>query len=68
MARVAQQLGQRFEAKAFLTIAVAVEPGRDDLRADLARRDHEDRIAARPGRTLAEVLAPDLDATDPAIH
>jgi thioredoxin-like negative regulator of GroEL len=66
MARLAAQLGQRFEAKAFLTIAVAAQPRRDDLRAELARLDHEDRITAQAGRTLAEVLAPDLDATDPA--
>jgi thioredoxin-like negative regulator of GroEL len=65
MARLAAQLGQRFEAKAFLTIAVAAELQPDDLRAELARLDLEDRITARPGQTLAEVLAPELDATDP---
>ena len=40
MARLAEQLGQRFEAKAFLTLAVAVDPDRDDLRRDLDKLNH----------------------------
>jgi len=36
-ARLAEQLGHRFEARAFLTIAMKEEPARDDLRHDLER-------------------------------
>jgi thioredoxin-like negative regulator of GroEL len=37
MARLAEQLGRRFEARGFLTFAVAVDSDRNDLRRDLAR-------------------------------
>jgi tetratricopeptide (TPR) repeat protein len=37
MARIAEQLGRRFEARAFLTIALGASPDRADLRRDLAR-------------------------------
>ncbi len=37
LARLAEKLGRRFEARAFLTIAVSEEPGRGDLRRDLLR-------------------------------
>jgi predicted Zn-dependent protease len=39
LARLAGRLGRRFEARAFLTVAAAMDPGREDLRADLARID-----------------------------
>ncbi len=57
MARLAERLGQRFEARTLLTVAVAVAPERDDLRRDLARLDQEARASTPPGRTLAELLA-----------
>ena len=60
MARLAEQLGQRFEARAFLTVAVAVDPDRDDLRRDLARLSKRRDTIGGPERTLAELLAPEL--------
>ena len=60
MARLAEQLGQRFEAKAFLTVAVASDPDRDDLRRDLDRLDQRTDTIEGPGRTLADLLAPEL--------
>ena len=62
MARLAEQLGRSFQAKAFWTVAVAAEPDREDLRAALARWDPGATPVAEPGKTLAEVLAPELDA------
>jgi thioredoxin-like negative regulator of GroEL len=43
MARLAEQLGRRFEARVFLTLAIFEDPGRDDLKVDLQRlsRDPE---------------------------
>jgi predicted Zn-dependent protease len=60
MARLAEQLGQWFENKAFLTLAVAVDPDRVDLRRDLARPDERRDTFGGPGRTLAQLLAPEL--------
>jgi enediyne biosynthesis protein E4 len=37
MAHLAKQLGRWFEARAFLTVATAMDPDREDLRTDLAR-------------------------------
>ena len=62
MARLAERLGQWFEAKAFLTVAVAVDPDRVDLRRDLARLDERRDTIGGPGRTLAQLLAPELGA------
>ena len=60
MARLAEQLGQWFEAKAFLTVAIAADPDRAGLRRDLARlHDRSDTIGG-PRRTLAQLLAPEL--------
>ena len=65
LARLAEQLGRRFEARVFLTLAVEVEPNRGELREELARLAHPDVVEAQPGRTLADVLAADLDAVAP---
>ena len=62
MARLAEQLGQWFEAKAFLSLAVAKDPNRDDLRAALARLERVDTAAGGTGQSLAEVIAIELDA------
>jgi thioredoxin-like negative regulator of GroEL len=62
MARVAEQLGRLFEAKAFASLAVATGMGRDDLPVGLARLEHRGTTVAEPGRTLADVLASELDA------
>jgi enediyne biosynthesis protein E4 len=58
MAELAEQLGHRFEAKVFASVALASEPGRDDLRAALARLQSESRGAAAvgPGPTLAAAV------------
>jgi tetratricopeptide (TPR) repeat protein len=60
MARLAEQLGQKFEAKAFLTVAVANDPDRDDIRRDLDRLNQRADTIEGPGRTLADLLAPEL--------
>ncbi len=60
MARLAEQLGQWFEAKAFLIVAIAADPDRVDLRRDLARlRERSDTIVGS-GHTLAQLIAPEL--------
>ncbi len=64
MARLAEQLGRFFEAKAFWTVALAANPDRKDFRAALARWEPRATPVAEPGQTLAEVLALELD--DPA--
>jgi enediyne biosynthesis protein E4 len=61
MAHLAEQLGQWFEAKAFLTLAVAVEPERADLRRDLARILRRNDAIVASWRTLAQLLAAELD-------
>jgi len=62
MARLAEQLGRWFEAKVFLTIATAVHPDRDDLRRDLARINQPAETIDGAGRTLAEVVAGEVEA------
>ena len=57
MARLAEQLGRFFEARAFWTVALAANPDREDFRAALARWDPGATPVAEPGKTLAEVLA-----------
>jgi tetratricopeptide (TPR) repeat protein len=37
MAHLAEQLGRRFEARVFLTLAISEDPDRDDLKRELAR-------------------------------
>jgi tetratricopeptide (TPR) repeat protein len=63
MARLAEQLGLGFEARAFLTVAAAVDPGRDQLRHELAQREPRGRTVDVAARTLADVLAAELEAT-----
>jgi enediyne biosynthesis protein E4 len=63
MARLAQRLGRGFQAKAFLTMATLVHPDRDDLRSDLARLKQRDATHVKTGRTLADLLAAELDST-----
>jgi hypothetical protein len=66
MARLAGQLGRRFEAKAFLTIALAVEPKRHDLRGELDTLEKYRDAVNESTTPLATVLAPDLARADPA--
>jgi predicted Zn-dependent protease len=60
MARLAEHLGQQFEARAFLTLAVASDPDRDDIRRDLDRLNQRAHTVEGLGRTLADLLAPEL--------
>lgn len=62
MARLARQLGRWFEAKVFLSLALAADPKRDDLRGDLASLRHRTGMSEEVGRTLAGVLNSELDA------
>ncbi len=48
LARLAEQLGRRFEARAFLTIALSDDPARKDLRRDLERLSKKLATAADP--------------------
>ncbi len=69
LARIAEQLGRPFQARAFLTVAVAADPDRAERCAELDRLIRSDRerspAAIEPGRTLAQVLARELDPVDP---
>jgi thioredoxin-like negative regulator of GroEL len=61
MARLAGQLGQPFESRGYLTRAAAVNPDlRDELKALV---DHQ-QVSGPPGRTLADVIGPELAARD----
>jgi enediyne biosynthesis protein E4 len=60
MSRLAKQLGQQFEARAFLTIAIAVDPNRGDVDGELTLQSRQPAPITRPGRTLAQVLASEL--------
>jgi tetratricopeptide (TPR) repeat protein len=62
MARLAQRLGYWFEARVFLTRAIAVQPERHDLGHELAGITRRVRMANRPGRTLADLLASEPEA------
>ena len=57
MAGLAEQLGRKFEARVFLTLALSDEPERDDLRQDLQRlMNQRSERSAWHGRTLAEIV------------
>jgi enediyne biosynthesis protein E4 len=60
MARIAAKLANSFEAKAFLTIAVSENPGRNDLRAELLRLRRQPNADSPPGRTLAQAVEAEL--------
>jgi tetratricopeptide (TPR) repeat protein len=63
MAHLAEQLGRTFEARGFLTVAIAEDPDRDDLRHDLERLSRRRAAAVARGQTWAEVLADELGNT-----
>jgi tetratricopeptide (TPR) repeat protein len=60
MARLAEQLGRTFEARAFLALAILEDPERDDLRRDLARLSQGPLPVTGRRQTLADVLAREL--------
>ncbi len=61
MSRLAAQLGRRFEAEAFLTVAFTTAPERALIRRDLAGLAERAETSAVSARTLDERLAPELD-------
>jgi tetratricopeptide (TPR) repeat protein len=63
MARIADQLGRTFEARAFLAIEIAADQERDDLRRELRRLAQGTARVSHGGRTLAQVL--DQGRTNP---
>jgi hypothetical protein len=68
MGRLAEQLGRRFEAKAFLTIALTVDRKREDLRAYFDTLVHAREVVNESAIALASLLAPDLSGTDSSSH
>jgi enediyne biosynthesis protein E4 len=56
MGQLAGQLGRTFQARAFLTLAVAEDPDREGPRRDLARSSYGGPPAAGRRQTLADVL------------
>ncbi len=56
MAVLAEQLGHWFEAKVFASVALATEPGADDLQALLARVESRGKSVASSELTLAAAL------------
>jgi predicted Zn-dependent protease len=65
MARLAQRLGQPFEALVFLTAALADEPGRADLRAELLHLEEAAHQPYETGRTLFDRLGTDCGGDKP---
>ena len=61
MARLAEQLGQGFQARAFLTVAIAMHPDREDLRHHLNELKRNEASREGAGRSLADVLATEYD-------
>lgn len=67
MARLADRLGETFEAIVFLAVAIADEPRRDDLRAARRRLDEVEHLPpADEGRSLFDRLRIDRAGERPA--
>ena len=60
MAGLAQRLGRDFEARAFLTVELAEDPDRGDLRQNLVRLSSVSKPSEERGKTLADVLRPTI--------
>jgi enediyne biosynthesis protein E4 len=60
MAQLAEKLGRTFEARAFLTLAVAENPDRADLPQVLERLIRSRAPGAPPAETLAQAVANEL--------
>jgi tetratricopeptide (TPR) repeat protein len=60
MARLAEVLGRRFEARAFLTLAARRQPTSPEIRAAMARVGRRESAIDTPGQTLADLLATEL--------
>jgi thioredoxin-like negative regulator of GroEL len=57
MASLAEQLGRWFEARVFLTVAIAADPDRDDCRRELVTLDQRRGAIGGQDRTLADLIA-----------
>jgi predicted Zn-dependent protease len=57
MAGIAEKLGRTFEARIFLTLAIAEDPQRPELRRALARLNQMPAIVAQHGESLAQLVA-----------
>jgi tetratricopeptide (TPR) repeat protein len=57
MARLAEQLGRRFEAIVFLTVAISEEPTRADLRGLLSRLRRGRTSAGKPGEKVVDLVS-----------
>jgi tetratricopeptide (TPR) repeat protein len=68
LARLAERLGWFFEARAFLTVAVANAPDRADLRDALTQLPQRETPVAPSGRTWADALASELEANPARPH
>jgi enediyne biosynthesis protein E4 len=60
MGQLAERLGRVFEARAYLTVAVHVNPDRVDLMRSLAMLNERAENRQLSGRTLADLLAAEL--------
>jgi thioredoxin-like negative regulator of GroEL len=60
MARLAGQLGRRFEAQGFLTLAARRNPEDREAKSALARVTFPEPRTEAPGETLADLLSTDL--------
>lgn len=60
LAHLANELGRHFEARGFLTLAVAENRGRDDLKHKLKRLIETRGRPARTSQSLADALAQEL--------
>ena len=63
MAGLAERLGRTFEARGFLTVEIAQDPGRDDLRRKLTQLRKITEPLVHPDRTLADVMPPAVKRT-----
>jgi enediyne biosynthesis protein E4 len=61
LGRLAERLGRRFEAKAFLTIALASARDTASIQRDLARFSQGTDTLTGSARTLYELLVPEFD-------
>jgi enediyne biosynthesis protein E4 len=66
MASLAEQLGQPFQAKVLLTIAIATELEHRDRSEAIVRSSRQVSTTQSPVGTLADLLAEELDAADRA--
>ena len=65
MARLAERLGDRFEAILFLTAAIAEEPDRAELQEDLHRLEEAAREPDRRSQGLVNGLLKDWGGDQP---